>query len=121
MLPWHQRRSRRMNSRSVGGVSSQPRSSSGKTRTSKPAAGVSRHEAVGIERDREIMLAAPAFAEVADIAGLVGRIELTTPVGDCHPAAPARSQGGEGCLFAGCDGGVAGVAEDVEMEAPGAA
>ncbi len=34
MLPWHQRTSRRMNSVIVGGFSSQPRSSSGSTRTS---------------------------------------------------------------------------------------
>ncbi len=33
-LPWHQRWSRRRNSSSVGGFSSQPRSSSGSTRTS---------------------------------------------------------------------------------------
>src|ERR1043165_8974881 len=38
MLPWHQRRSRRMNSINVGGFSSQPRFSSGRTRTSYPAA-----------------------------------------------------------------------------------
>ena len=40
-LPWHQRWSRRMNSISVGGFSSQPRSSSGSTRTSKPARRIS--------------------------------------------------------------------------------
>ncbi len=33
-VPWSQRRSRRMNSTIVGGFSSQPRSSSGRTRTS---------------------------------------------------------------------------------------
>ena len=35
--------------------------------------GVRRHEAVGIERDGELVAAAPALAKIADIAGLDSR------------------------------------------------
>ena len=35
--------------------------------------GIRRHETVGVERHREFVLGAPALAEVADVAGLVGR------------------------------------------------
>ena len=41
MLPWHQRRSRRMNSSSVAGFSSKLWCSKGSTRTSKPARRIS--------------------------------------------------------------------------------
>ena len=39
----------------------------------EPQHGVGGHEAVGVERHGELVVAAPALAEVADVAGLVGR------------------------------------------------
>ena len=37
--------------------------------------GVGGHETVGVERHREIVLAAPALAEITDVAGLVAGID----------------------------------------------
>ena len=83
--------------------------------------GFRRHETVGVERHREFMLAAPALAEFTDVAGLVGGVDRTAPVGDRDPVAPARGKRCETRLLAARDVGVAGVAEDIEMETLAAA
>ena len=57
--------------------------------------GVRGHEAVGIERDGEFVAAAPVLAEIADVAGLVARVDRTAPVGDRDAVAPAPGQVGE--------------------------
>ena len=51
---------------------------------------VGRHEAVGVERHREIVVATPALAEVTDVAGLVAGVDRAAPVGDPDPIAPAQ-------------------------------
>ena len=53
------------------------------------------HEAVGVERDREFVLVAPALAEVADVAGLEAGVDLAPPVGDRDAAAPSLGQRAE--------------------------
>ena len=62
--------------------------------------GVRRHEAVGVERHREFVFAAPSLAEVADVAGLVAGIDVAPPVGDRDAVAPARGQRCEARLLA---------------------
>src|SRR5258708_1470376 len=52
--------------------------------------GVRGHQTVGVERHREVILASPTLAESTDVAGLVTRVDHTTPVGDRNPIAPAR-------------------------------
>ena len=78
---------------------------------------VRRHEAVGIERDRELVAASPALAEFADIAGLEAGIHGTAPVADRDPIAPACDQFGKERLLPDRKIGIAGIAEEVEMEA----
>ncbi len=78
-----------------------------------------RHEAVGIERDRKFVLCAPALAEVADIAGLETGILLAAAIGDANAAAPRGCERSELLVFGGRHGGIAGVAQDVDMKAIG--
>jgi hypothetical protein len=67
------------------------------------------------------MLAAPALAELTDVAGLVGRVDRTAPIDDRDPAAPARGERREAGLLAGRDPGIAGIAEGIENKALAAA
>ncbi len=83
--------------------------------------GVGSHETVGVERYREIMFAAPALAELTDVAGLVASVDRTAPIGDRDPVSPARGERGEARLLVACDLRVAGVAEHVEIETLAAA
>ena len=65
--------------------------------------GVGGHETVGVERHREIVFAAPALAEITDVAGLVAGVDRAAPVGDRDPVAPARGQRREARLLVACD------------------
>ena len=75
-----------------------------------------RHEAVGVERDGEFVLAAPALAEVPEIAGLEAGVDGAAAVGDRHAAAPLRGERGEAAILQRRDVVLAGVAQDVEVE-----
>ena len=76
------------------------------------------HEAVGVERHREFVPAAPALAEVADVAGLEAGVGVAAPVGDRDAPAPRVGERREACVFsAAAISAIAGVAQHIEMEA----
>ena len=75
-----------------------------------------RHETVGVQRDREFVVAAPSVAEIADIAGLEARIDRAAPVGDRDPAAALGGERAETGLLGGDDLGIAGVAQEIDMK-----
>ena len=85
--------------------------------TDEPDDRVCGHEAVGIERDRELVTVPPAFAEISDVAGLEAAVHGTLPVADGDPIAPRCDQFREERLFPDCKPGIVGVAQEVEMEA----
>ena len=65
---------------------------------------------------REVVLLAPAIAEVADVAGLEAGVDFTAPVGERDAAAPGIGELGE---VPALDRGmreVAGVAQHIEVE-----
>ena len=78
---------------------------------------VDRHDAVGVEHDREVVVLAPAFAEIADIAGLEADIVGATPVGERDAPAPELRKRREACVLGRGDVGLAGVAQHIDMEA----
>ena len=54
--------------------------------------GVGGHQAVGVEHQREVVMLAPALAEIADVAGLEAGVVLAAAVGDRDAAAPGVGQ-----------------------------
>ena len=50
---------------------------------------------VGVENDRELMVAAPAFAEVTHVAGLEAGVHRAAAKRDLEPIAPPRREVGE--------------------------
>ena len=75
------------------------------------------HHAVGIEQHREVVVLAPALAEIADIAGLEADIVGAPPVGQRDPSAPECRQRRKARILGGGDGALAGVAQHIDMEA----
>ena len=63
------------------------------------------------------MAVSPALAEFADIAGLEAGIHGTPPVADGDPIAPACDQFGKERFLPDRKIGIAGIAEEVEVEA----
>src|SRR3569833_590588 len=78
--------------------------------------GIGGHEAVGVERHREIMLAAPAVAKLPNIAGLVACVNDASSVRDRHPIGPPRAQGSETSLLAAYDARIAAVAKNIQRK-----
>ena len=76
-----------------------------------------RHEAVGVERDREFVLRAPALAEVADISGLEAGILFATAIGHRNFSAPCVGERSELPILGGRDYRVAGIAQHIDMKA----
>ena len=76
------------------------------------------HEAVGVERDGEFVLAAPALAEVPEVSGLEAGVDGAAAVGDreCGRAIARRARRSRLSSSAAISL-TAGVAQDVEMEA----
>ena len=78
--------------------------------------GIGGHQAVGVQRQGEVMLLAPAVAEVADVAGLEAGIHFAAAIGERNAAAPGVRQLRE---MPALDGGmrkVAGVAQHIDVE-----
>ena len=75
-----------------------------------------RHEAVGVERHAQLMVAAEPQAEVADIAGLEAGIDIAAAVGHRDPAVPRRRELAESFFFGDRDFGIVGIAERIEMK-----
>ncbi len=72
---------------------------------------VAGHQAVGVERQHQRVVAAPARAEVAHVAGLVAGVVGAAPVGDAVAVGIGRLPGLHG-LFLGSRGlGVVGIAQ----------
>ena len=80
-----------------------------------------RHDAIGIERNGDVMRRAPALAEVLDITGLEAGIVAAPPVGDRNAALPCRRKFGKARVFLGRDGRKAGVTQHVKMKLRGCA
>src|SRR5262249_15067272 len=75
------------------------------------------HHAVGVEHDCEVVVLAPALAEVADIASLEPGILRATTVGQRDLPAPRRRQCRKARVLGGGHVGLAGVAQHIDMEA----
>ncbi len=69
-------------------------------RTSRSTA-VGGHHAVGVEQHREVVVLAPALAEIADIAGLEAGVVVAPPVGERDAPAPACRQRGKARVLGG--------------------
>ena len=69
-----------------------------RTRRSTASAG---HEAVGVEHDREFVVAAPALAEVADVAGLEAGVLVAPAIGDGNASAPTSRASAANARFLG--------------------
>jgi hypothetical protein len=78
---------------------------------------VHRHQAVGIKQYCEIVMLAPARAEVSDISGFETDIVGATAVGQGDLSAPCCCERRRACGLAGGDLIVAGIAQHVDMEA----
>ena len=74
------------------------------------------HEAVGIERDGEFVLSAPALAEVPEISSLEAGVGGAAAIGHRNAAPPLRGERSEAGFFERRDVALAGVAQNVEME-----
>ena len=84
--------------------------------TNQTQNGIGSHETVGVERHREIVLAAPTLAEITDVTGLEACIDRAAPVGDPYPVAPSRGQRRETSLLLACNVSITCVAQHIEME-----
>ena len=63
--------------------------------------GVGGDEAIRVQRDRELMLTAPARAEIADVAGLEAGIGRAPAVGDGNAIAPRGRERGKARALGG--------------------
>ena len=75
-----------------------------------------RHEAVGVERNGEVMAIAKAQTEVAHVAGLVAGVVGAPPVRDGDAGAPRGGQLGEPRLLDLAEDRVCGVAQHIDMK-----
>ena len=75
-------------------------------------------ERVRVERDGEIVVGAPAGAEVENVAGLEAGVVGAPPVGELEAPFPLRLQRGETRLFGRGDLRIIRVAENKDMELP---
>jgi hypothetical protein len=78
---------------------------------------IDRHDAVGVEHDGEVVVLAPALAEIRDVASLEADIVGAKPVGQRDPAVPCRCERGKACALGRGDLRPAGVAQHVDMKA----
>src|SRR5215218_8553387 len=75
------------------------------------------HETVGIKRDGKLVPAPPALAEIADVAGLEAGVDRTAPIGEGNLPSPGAGKRIELGSFCRRDGRIAGVAQNIDMEA----
>ena len=73
-------------------------------------------ERVRVERDGEVVVAAPAGAEIENVAGLEAGVVGAPPVGEFEAALPLRLQRGEARLLDDGDLRIVGVAQDEDVE-----
>ena len=78
--------------------------------------GAAGHEAVHVQRQRKVVLRAPALAKVSDVSGFVACVVGATAVGDRDFPAPAALHGVETGLFLRGNDAVIGIAQHVEMK-----
>ncbi len=72
---------------------------------------VARHQAVGVERQHERVVLAPAGAEVAHVAGLEAGVVGAAAIDDALAVGIGGLPGRDGRFLGGGDGGVVGVAQ----------
>ena len=87
----------------------------------QPQDRIRRHETVGVEHQREIVIAAPARAELADVAGLVAGVDLTPAVDQRQLVAPLRGERRKRALLRRRNGRVVRVAQHIDAKAAGVA
>ena len=78
--------------------------------------GRGRHEAVGIERQCEIMARAVSLAEILDVARLEPFVGLAPAVSQCDAIAPRHAKRLEAGSFGLGDGSVVGIAQHIDMK-----
>ena len=75
-----------------------------------------RHQAVGVERQHQLVAAAPPLTEVADVAGLVAGVDGAAAIDDTARLADLGGPRLGGCVLGGGDRWIIGVAQDEIVE-----